>query len=202
MKSGRTSGFTTGQIKQINTTIDVAYSVRCDFPQTRTARFIGQIQVSPGSFGAGGNSGFLIVATNTLFGHVFIGIAILSVVAVNPSTGVITPVVSLSGCGATGVSAFDPSTHRYFMIADDGHAGHQHLVVVDIRQGTFITNPAVFGNLLNFRFDPPHPVGLPFAVSTDGTMIFANPIGDVLAAFGVTIVGTGFAGPTTAGGSQ
>jgi hypothetical protein len=54
-KSGRTSGLTQGKIAAVNVTVDVSYG------QGKTARFLNQIRVSPGSFLASGDSGSLMV---------------------------------------------------------------------------------------------------------------------------------------------
>jgi len=53
-KHGRTTGLTLGQVYAINATVDVSYD-------SGTARFVGQIVITPGSFSAGGDSGSLIV---------------------------------------------------------------------------------------------------------------------------------------------
>ncbi len=53
-KYGRTTGLTHGKIYAVNATVDVTYD-------SGTARFVGQIMVSPGAFSAGGDSGSLIV---------------------------------------------------------------------------------------------------------------------------------------------
>lgn len=51
-KSGRTTGFTTGSVQTLNTTVNVNYGTGCGI-----ARFIGQIGITPGTFSAGGDSG-------------------------------------------------------------------------------------------------------------------------------------------------
>jgi len=51
-KSGSGSGYTTGTITTINTTVDVNYGSGCG-----KARFVGQIAITPGSFSAPGDSG-------------------------------------------------------------------------------------------------------------------------------------------------
>jgi hypothetical protein len=54
-KSGRTSGLTKGTISAVNVTVDISYG------SGKTARFINQILITPGSFLAGGDSGSLMV---------------------------------------------------------------------------------------------------------------------------------------------
>ncbi|MBI4528884.1 MAG: hypothetical protein HY695_34235 [Deltaproteobacteria bacterium] len=54
-KSGRTSGLTHGTISSVNVTVDVSYG------SGKTARFINQMFISPGSFIASGDSGSVAV---------------------------------------------------------------------------------------------------------------------------------------------
>jgi hypothetical protein len=55
-KYGRTTGQTSGKVYAVNATVNVGYS-------TGTARFVGQIVITPGSFSAPGDSGSLVVAS-------------------------------------------------------------------------------------------------------------------------------------------
>ncbi|MBI1852076.1 MAG: hypothetical protein HYR85_17190 [Planctomycetes bacterium] len=64
-KSGRTTGFTSGSVAAVNVTILVGYPNSCGSNSTKAARFIGQIQVTPGSFLGGGDSGSLMVDSST-----------------------------------------------------------------------------------------------------------------------------------------
>ena len=54
MQYGRTTGETKGTIDAINATVNIGYD-------TGVARFVNQIIIKPGSFGAGGDSGSLVV---------------------------------------------------------------------------------------------------------------------------------------------
>jgi len=56
-KYGRTTGLTKGKVNAINATISVSYGL----DPTRTALFVNQIVISPGTFSAGGDSGSLVV---------------------------------------------------------------------------------------------------------------------------------------------
>jgi hypothetical protein len=61
-KSGRTTGLTTGQVSTINVAVTVNYCFQCGLClRKRPARFVGQIEITPGSFSAEGDSGSLIV---------------------------------------------------------------------------------------------------------------------------------------------
>lgn len=59
-KSGRTTGRTTGTIQTINATVSVGYGTGCG-----TAKFVGQVMITPGGFSAPGDSGSLILTNNT-----------------------------------------------------------------------------------------------------------------------------------------
>jgi hypothetical protein len=59
-KYGRTTALTSGEVAEINVTVDVCYEVWLIFC-LKSARFVDQIGISPGPFSAGGDSGSLIV---------------------------------------------------------------------------------------------------------------------------------------------
>jgi PKD repeat protein len=60
-KYGRTTGWTQGEVAEINVTVDVCYEVRGLIFCVKQARFVDQIGISPGTFSSGGDSGSLIV---------------------------------------------------------------------------------------------------------------------------------------------
>ena len=64
-KSGRTTGFTTGTISSINTSVNVQYQQGCNSGKKFTVSFRNQIVIGPGSFSAGGDSGSLITTNNS-----------------------------------------------------------------------------------------------------------------------------------------
>ncbi|MGH9260157.1 MAG: CARDB domain-containing protein, partial [Acidimicrobiales bacterium] len=59
-KYGRTTRLTHGQITGVNATVTVCYAVS-GFTCTKSARFVDQLLISPGTFSGGGDSGSLIV---------------------------------------------------------------------------------------------------------------------------------------------
>ena len=59
-KSGRTTGLTQGEVSAVDVTVDVQYTKECNKGR-QTARFVGQIRITPGSFSDGGDSGSLVV---------------------------------------------------------------------------------------------------------------------------------------------
>ena len=67
-KSGRTTGFTTGTIGSINTSVKVQYQKNCGSGKKFTVSYTNQVVINSSSFSAGGDSGSLIV-TNTTCHH-------------------------------------------------------------------------------------------------------------------------------------
>jgi hypothetical protein len=64
-KSGRTTGLTCSTVNSINADIQVDYDASCNGPKAFTAIFKGQVMISGGTFSASGDSGSLIVTTDT-----------------------------------------------------------------------------------------------------------------------------------------
>jgi hypothetical protein len=60
-KYGRTTGRTVGTVDGINATVDVCYDSSC----TLVARFGNQLNISPGTFSAGGDSGSLVISNDS-----------------------------------------------------------------------------------------------------------------------------------------
>ena len=63
-KSGRTTGFTTGNISSVNTSVKVQYQKNCGSGKKFTVLYTNQVVINSSSFSAGGDSGALIVANN------------------------------------------------------------------------------------------------------------------------------------------
>ncbi len=63
-KSGRTTGFTTGTISSINTSVNVQYQRGCGGGKKFTVSFTNQVVINSSTFSAGGDSGSLIVTNN------------------------------------------------------------------------------------------------------------------------------------------
>jgi hypothetical protein len=64
-KSGRTTGFTTGTIASINTSVNVQYQRSCGQGKKFTVSYTNQVVINSSTFSAGGDSGSLIVANNS-----------------------------------------------------------------------------------------------------------------------------------------
>jgi hypothetical protein len=64
-KSGRTTGFTTGTISSINTSVSVQYQSGCGQGKKFTVSYTNQVVINSSTFSAGGDSGSLIVTNNS-----------------------------------------------------------------------------------------------------------------------------------------
>ncbi len=62
MKSGRTTGFTTGSITSINTNVSIQYQKGCNAGKKFTVTFVNQLVTGPMS--AGGDSGSLLISND------------------------------------------------------------------------------------------------------------------------------------------
>src|ERR1041385_4496048 len=63
-KSGRTTGFTTGTVSSINTSVSVQYQRGCNSGKKFTVAYTNQVVINSSTFSAGGDSGSLIVTNN------------------------------------------------------------------------------------------------------------------------------------------
>ena len=64
-KSGRTTGFTTGTVSSINTSVSVQYQASCGQGKKFTVSYTNQVVINSSTFSAGGDSGSLIVTNNS-----------------------------------------------------------------------------------------------------------------------------------------
>jgi hypothetical protein len=105
-KSGRTTGFTTGTISSINTSVSVQYQANCGSGKKFTVSYTGQIVIGPGSFSAGGDSGSLIVTNDSAHnpvGLLFAGSS--SATIANPAALVLTRLSAALGSTLTFVGS-------------------------------------------------------------------------------------------------
>jgi hypothetical protein len=63
-KSGRTTGFTTGTVSSINTSVSVQYQQGCNQGKKFVVSYTNQVVINSSTFSAGGDSGSLIVTNN------------------------------------------------------------------------------------------------------------------------------------------
>ena len=112
VKSGRTTGFTTGTISSINTSVSVQYQKGCNSGKKFTVSYTNQVVINSSSFSAGGDSGSLILS-NTGHNPVALLYAGSSTSTIgNPITDVLTKLAQVLGRAVTfvGTGAAAPTT--------------------------------------------------------------------------------------------
>lgn len=68
-KSGRTTGFTTGNVSSINTSVNVQYQQNCGSGKKFVVSYTNQVVINSTTFSAGGDSGSLIVSNDSSCHH-------------------------------------------------------------------------------------------------------------------------------------
>ena len=97
-KSGRTTGFTTGSISSINTSVSVQYTRECGGGKKFTVAYTNQVVINSSTFSAGGDSGSLIVTNNSAHNPVALLFAGSSSATIgNPASLVLTRLSSVLG---------------------------------------------------------------------------------------------------------
>lgn len=97
-KYGRTTGLTEGEVSEVSVAVDVCYEAAGPRHCKKSARFVDQIAITPGSFSGGGDSGSLIVdQTNHPVGLLFAG-----------------------SSSRTLANRIDPVLEHFFVTIDDG----------------------------------------------------------------------------------
>ena len=64
VKSGRTTGFTSGSIGSVNTSVNVQYQKGCNSGKKFTVSYTNQVVINSSTFSAGGDSGSLILTSS------------------------------------------------------------------------------------------------------------------------------------------
>jgi hypothetical protein len=97
-KSGRTTGFTTGSISSINTSVSVQYTTSCGGGKKFTVAYTNQVIINSSTFSAGGDSGSLIVTNNSAHNPVALLFAGSSSATIgNPASLVLTRLSTVLG---------------------------------------------------------------------------------------------------------
>ena len=110
-KSGRTTGFTTGTIGSINTSVSVQYQASCGQGKKFVVSYTNQVVINSSTFSAGGDSGSLIVTNDANHNPVALLFAGSSTTTIgNPIGQVLTQVSNALGRtvsfgGAPGVAS-------------------------------------------------------------------------------------------------
>jgi hypothetical protein len=97
-KSGRTTGFTTGTISSVNTSVSVQYQASCGQGKKFVVSYTNQVVINSSTFSAGGDSGSLIVTNNSSHNPVALLFAGSSTTTIgNPIGQVLTQVSNVLG---------------------------------------------------------------------------------------------------------
>lgn len=147
-KSGRTTGFTTGSITSINTTVSVRYPRNCGSGGGSTFTFTNQVVVGGSGFSAGGDSGSLIVTNNSCAQPVALLFAGSSTSTIgNPAGQVLTRLSTSLGravnfVGGTCTSAALLERRRQ---APDDEAIQRVTAIKESRETNLLLRPGVIG---------------------------------------------------------
>ena len=99
-KSGRTTGFTTGTISSVNTSVSVQYQQSCGQGKKFVVSYTNQVVINSSTFSAGGDSGSLIVTNNASHNPVALLFAGSSSTTIgNPIGEVLTKLSARPGIG-------------------------------------------------------------------------------------------------------
>ena len=166
-KSGRTTGFTTGSISSINTSLSVQYQQRCGGGKKFTVSFTNQVVINSSTFSAGGDSGSLIVTNNSSHNPVALLYAGSSTATIgNPIGEVLVKLgaalgrtFSFGGGGGGGSSStssgpkgrqagerqpFIPGLERLMPILPE-QAADRALAVLEVHRANLMFQPGVIG---------------------------------------------------------
>src|ERR1051326_719980 len=125
-KSGRTTGFTTGTVSSINTSVSVQYQRGCNSGKKFTVSYTNQVVINSSTFSAGGDSGSLIVTNNASHNPVALLFAGSSTTTIgNPIGEVLTKLSAAVGGTVTfnAVSGTGNGHGRVTTQDDDGNMG-------------------------------------------------------------------------------
>ncbi|MFB3828877.1 MAG: hypothetical protein ACE15B_19075 [Bryobacteraceae bacterium] len=131
-KSGRTTGFTTGTISSINTSVRVTYQKGCGTGKKFTVSYRNQVVIGGSGFSAGGDSGSLIVTNDAAHQPVALLFAGSSTSTIgNPMDEVLTKLSGALGVpvalqGSAAVSAIVPAGPSQALVAQATEAVKQH----------------------------------------------------------------------------
>jgi hypothetical protein len=162
-KSGRTTGFTTGTIGSINTSVSVQYQRGCNSGKKFTVGYTNQVVINSSTFSAGGDSGSLIVTNNSQHNPVALLYAGSSSSTIgNPINEVLTKLSSAlgrtfsfgnggGGAGPTpqggqagGRQPFIPGLERVMPILPQ-QATDRALAVLEVHRANLMFQPGVIG---------------------------------------------------------
>jgi len=159
-KSGRTTGFTTGTISSINTSVSVQYQRGCNSGKKFTVSYTNQVVINSSTFSAGGDSGSLIVSNS---GHNPVALLYAgssSSTIGNPASEVLTKLsavlgrsLSFVGSGtASPLKGNSTSEAQPFVRGFEGHmpqlpsqAADRASAVLEVHRANLMATPGVIG---------------------------------------------------------
>jgi hypothetical protein len=163
-KSGRTTGFTTGTISSINTSVSVQYQAGCGGGKKFTVSYTNQVVINSSTFSAGGDSGSLIVTNNASHNPVALLFAGSSTSTIgNPISEVLTKLGSTLGrtlsFGGGGGGPVSPTTQggqaggrqpfipglEHLMPQLPQQAVERASAVLDVHRANLMFQPGVIG---------------------------------------------------------
>jgi hypothetical protein len=162
-KSGRTTGFTTGTIASINTSVSVQYTKQCGGGQKFNVSYTNQVVINSTTFSAGGDSGSLIVTNNAQHNPVALLFAGSSSTTIgNPIGEVLTKLgtalgrtfsfnvgggaapITLGGeMGGGGRQPFTPGLAGLMQLPQQ--AADRALAVLEVHRANLMVTPGVMG---------------------------------------------------------
>jgi hypothetical protein len=162
-KSGRTTGFTTGTIASINTSVSVQYTKDCGGGKKFLVAYTNQVVINSSTFSAGGDSGSLIVTNNASHNPVALLFAGSSTTTIgNPVGEVLTklgtalgrtfsfnlgggaaPTVLGGDMGGGGRQPFTPGLAGLMQLPQQ--AADRALAVLEVHRANLMFTPGVMG---------------------------------------------------------
>jgi hypothetical protein len=154
-KSGRTTGFRTGSISSINTTVSIKYPTECGGKRGPTFSFTNQVVINSTTFSAGGDSGSVIVTNDACHQPVALLFAGSSSTTIgNPIGQVLSRVSTALGrtvsfvgtvCGTAGAAAAGSSTSGGQMRELPEQAAERANRALEARRNDLMSRPSVIG---------------------------------------------------------
>ncbi|HYY56131.1 MAG TPA: hypothetical protein VE842_02310 [Pyrinomonadaceae bacterium] len=156
-KSGRTTGFQTGSISSINTSVTVKYTIECGSSRGTNVSYTNQVVINSTTFSAGGDSGSLIVTNDSCHQPVALLFAGSSTATIgNPIGEVLSKTGAALGrtlsfvgttCGTAGAAAAGGSTSSTGgqMRELPEQAAERATQVLEARRNDLMSRPSVIG---------------------------------------------------------
>jgi len=148
-KSGRTTGFTTGSIASINTSVSVQYQAGCGQGKKFVVSYTNQVVINSSTFSAGGDSGSLIVTNDSNHQPVALLFAGSSTTTIgNPIGQVLTQVSNALGRSVSFVGTGQASSMTTLANSQDFQRANE---VKNRHEQRLMSLPDVFGMGVGLR---------------------------------------------------